>query len=71
MWCYLCGTGYSVGADLKMLMRSWPFVSDIVSDPERLVDLKVLDEMVSHSLPPYKRRRYYATLLTMNLVPSG
>ena len=39
--------GYSVGCDLKMLKRSWPFVSDIVSDPERLVDLQILDEMVS------------------------
>lgn len=40
-----------MGADLKMLMRSWPFVSDIVLDPERLVDLKVLDEMVSQPVP--------------------
>lgn len=33
-----------------MLMKSWPFVTDIISDPERVVDLKTLDENVCCTL---------------------
>ena len=38
--------GYGIYSDLKMLISSWPFVADIVSEAERVVDLKHLDEQV-------------------------
>jgi hypothetical protein len=42
-----CSVGYGIKSDLKMLSKSWPFVSDILAEPERVIDLKVLDTQVS------------------------
>lgn len=50
LWCALFGVifnvGYGICSDLRMLVKSWPFVSNILADPERIIDLEVLDSQV-------------------------
>ncbi len=38
--------GFGIYSDLKMLVKSWPFVSNIIADPKRVVDLRLLDTQV-------------------------
>ncbi|CAI8028734.1 Exonuclease mut-7 homolog [Geodia barretti] len=38
--------GYSVGGDLELLARSWPFVAEVLSSAARIVDIKTLASMV-------------------------
>ena len=40
-------SGYQVMGDLAMLSKTWPFAEDILTQPKRVVDLKVFAKMVS------------------------
>ena len=42
--------GYSFHSDLRMLGKSWPFVADIISHPQGVVDLMILDKQVNKLL---------------------
>ena len=45
-WSILC-SGYQVMGDLAMLSKTWPFAEDVLTQPKRVVDLKVFAKMVS------------------------
>ena len=45
--CLFNVSGYSVGGDLELLARSWPFVAEVLSSAVRIVDIKTLAAMVS------------------------
>ena len=43
---YVHVIGYSIEGDMDLLMRSWPFVADILSSPVKVIDIKTLAAMV-------------------------
>lgn len=56
--------GYGISADFKILSRSWTFLADSLSSPQRVVDLQVLVKMVkapTHTHTYRKMKRKYST----------
>ena len=40
--------GYGIMADFKIMSRTWSFLSDTFSSPQRVLDLQMFARMVSH-----------------------